>query len=441
MTEHEAFEIRFHAAVRDYARRVSSDLDPVELAHEIAVARPRRSGLLAPRLPGFAIPRLAWVLLLVAGLLAATVGGLLVAGSQPKAELPAMVPAVLPAIECPPGSNPDTPGPVGQVRPPQTFAAPAMAFDRRAGRIVMLVEADPSGLPQIWTFDVCTNTWTRMADGPTDAGRNQLVYDADSDRSITIDTVGRVWAYDLASDTWTAKGFAPSGAGGTSSQGRPRLVYGPVSGNVLVAYGIDRLEWAGASPAPGRPGPDLFAYDVERDVWTAVSTGDFSSSVLIAYDTAADRLVVYDFGVAGVTTRLLDLRTGAWSDVAAVTPSIRLNWFTTGNEIAYDEAARRTVIFNVGRMDAYDAGADWWTVAYDEAPGGDFRDCLTSRCRSYATTIYDPVNQRLVVYGGIYADSATAAGTSVQDDSVLAYDLATGTWSVLLEATGVQPAG
>ena len=68
MTERDVFELRFHAAVRGYVGRVSSDLDPVELAHRIAAASRAaagRGGALGWR--GVAIPRLAWILLLLAG--------------------------------------------------------------------------------------------------------------------------------------------------------------------------------------------------------------------------------------------------------------------------------------------------------------------------------------------------------------------------------------
>ena len=80
MTERDAFEARFQAAVHGYVGRVSSDLDPVELAHVIAAEEPRRRGLGAVvRRRGLAVPRLAWVLLLLAALLAALAGTALVA--------------------------------------------------------------------------------------------------------------------------------------------------------------------------------------------------------------------------------------------------------------------------------------------------------------------------------------------------------------------------
>ena len=80
MTERDAFEVRFGAAVHGYAGRVSSELDPAELAHRIAAAEPRRRGFaraLGLRLA--AIPRVAWALLLLAVLLVALAGTALVA--------------------------------------------------------------------------------------------------------------------------------------------------------------------------------------------------------------------------------------------------------------------------------------------------------------------------------------------------------------------------
>ena len=80
MTERDAFEIRFGAAVRGYAGRVSSDLDPAELAHRIATGEPRRQGFAASLTwRGVAVPRVAWVLLLAALLVAALAGTALVA--------------------------------------------------------------------------------------------------------------------------------------------------------------------------------------------------------------------------------------------------------------------------------------------------------------------------------------------------------------------------
>jgi hypothetical protein len=83
MTERDAFELRLEAAVHAYVGRVGSDLDPGALAHRIATREPRRQGFAAAlRWRAVAIPRLAWVLLLLAALLVAMVAGMLVVGSR-----------------------------------------------------------------------------------------------------------------------------------------------------------------------------------------------------------------------------------------------------------------------------------------------------------------------------------------------------------------------
>jgi hypothetical protein len=97
MIERDAFELRLGTAVHGYTGRVSSDLDPAELAHRIATSEPRRQGFAAALgWRAVAIPRIAWVLLLLAALVTAMVAGMLVAGSQPARKIPAVVPPVGP---------------------------------------------------------------------------------------------------------------------------------------------------------------------------------------------------------------------------------------------------------------------------------------------------------------------------------------------------------
>jgi hypothetical protein len=111
-------------------------------------------------------------------------------------------------------------------------------------------------------------------------------------------------------------------------------------------------------------------------------------------------------------------------------------------------------------MIAYDAAVDLWSIVFDEAPAPDGGYCFGPRCRLDGTTVYDPVNKRLVVHGGSFRDQSRVRasqtpgpspayeepahgpenGEWVQDDSVLAFDLATRTWTVLLDATGVSAA-
>ena len=189
MADRDRFELDLAAALRTYLEEAPTEVRPTELARHFATDYP--PGRTSISLRRFAaIPRPAWVLLLGAALLAALLGGALLAGSQMQQKLPALVPPVVPpketpsstpamtgpagtwnpilattrakpaptAATCPPDTDPDTPGPADQDRPEAGWAGNmAAAFDRHTGRIVYV-----DTLGETWTFDVCTNTWHRM---------------------------------------------------------------------------------------------------------------------------------------------------------------------------------------------------------------------------------------------------------------------------------------
>ena len=324
---------------------------------------------------------------------------------------------------CPPGSTPDEPGPVDQARPFADGSTPAMAFDRRAGRLVALVDiltGDEVTGTQTWTFDVCTNTWTRMhPDREPPSSGGGLVYDVDSDVTILV-TAREVWAYDLGADTWTLKGSVPP-IDPTASDQAASWAYDPVTGLVVAAA----AEFATAAK-PSRP-PQLWSYDVATDTWTLIRQDSPAPSwyrgVRFAYDASADRMIAY--GVSGSPdggneTWLLDLRTGTWSRASAVTPNI-MNWWGMAAfppVMIYDEAEARTVVSGSGRLAAYDATADHW----ERLNGGDdpYQSVLWFGPSSQlGLDTYDPVNGRLVGRGG--------------GNGVWAFDTSTHQWTVLLE--------
>lgn len=331
--------------------------------------------------------------------------------------------AVGAAPACSAGSTPDQPGPIDQARPPLTFFTP-MAFDRRVGKIVAVAGGDLTGT-QTWTFDVCTNTWTQMHPEREPGGWDGLVYDVDSDLTIEVDSVTRrVWAYDLAADTWTLKDSVPR-----TWQGRPRLAYDPVSG-LVGALG----------------GSELWTYDVEPDWWAAVRVvnplggGSSSDRRVFAYDASVDRFVA--FTDATETSQkaiwLFDRHTGRWARSAASVPEIGFGYGPSPGVIAYDEATERTVVYSGRRMVAYHAATDSWeTLWSDGDPVQPAGVPIGSTVRVYHTMVYDPINQRLVVYGGEHPTSDPTVW--VGSDDVLAFDPATGQWMTLLGASTVQP--
>ena len=112
--------------------------------------------------------------------------------------------------------------------------------------------------------------------------------------------------------------------------------------------------------------------------------------------------------------------------------------------IAYDEAAERTVM--LGRNPyasccsaACDATADHWETLYyaaaseDQPAAGDTRP----ECRHANQILYDPVNARLVAFGG---HVPTPDGVGFDTDDMLAFDTRTRQWITLLEASEGQRA-
>ena len=416
MGELDAFETRFSTSYRRYLDEAPTEVDAAALAQTVVAAHPvARRGLWPVALRP--VRALMWLLLLGL-LLAALLGAALVAGSRHTAV----------GLACPAGSTPNQPGPAGQPRPPLAGRTP-MVFDRHAGRIVLLAIPYDSETPQTWTLDVCTNAWTRMWPNQEPSAPSQIVYDVDSDATITIDAAtSAVWAYDLGANTWTEKRALPM-----QLARQPRLVYDPGSGLVLVQASTSETE---SDPS------ELWTYDVGSDTWTRVEqvgAPDVASAHegLLVYDASVDRLVAYVVAYDRVSnsTALFDPGLRTWSRAGAVTPAVNLGWGASGGEIAYDDATKRTVVFSDGKVIAYDAVADRWETLVEGAGFGAFATGRTARLGHWM--VFDPVNDQIVVYGGEYRTQAD--GYWVQADDVLAFDLATRQWTVLLEASQVEP--
>lgn len=348
-------------------------------------------------------------------------------GSPP----PRVAVSVGPVRACPPGSRPDVRGPSAQERPPTGDVA--MAFDRDSARIVLVARRGESGPVETWTFDVCTNVWTRMHPDkqPSLEAFGMLAYDAAAERTVAFSGTSTyeatsmswsygVWAYDLPTDTWTESAPAPARV-----EGGVRLAYDPVGGGVVAL----RLR----SPRL------MFRYDATADAWQPVAQDrypfddQFDTHILLAYDASVDRLVGYQLG----EVRLFDLRTGTWSAPGTPSPPFPYGgYFSFGGEVAYDEAAQRTILFSAGIVIAYDAATDHWETLSGNAYW-DLDQCAgRPECRMNHSMVYDPVNERLAVYGGRVF---TAADAEPSDD-VLAFDTRTRTWSTLLAPSDGQPA-
>ena len=311
---------------------------------------------------------------------------------------------------CPPGSDPDLSGPARQARPPAELIS--MAFDREAAQIVLLgaVPYGATETTETWTFDVCTNTWARRV-GTGAPTRALLAYDRDSRAVVAF--APRLWGdgavhasvFDRATGSWEQRSVAPI-------RHLLGVVYEPRSGQIVVHGNTAE-----------KAGPELWAYDVERDAWArlrqidAPSLGSDPQHELLAYDPGRARIVLHLLDRSWE----YDPATGRWSTDHASSPSVNGGFFGVPGSIATDEASGRVVIYSEGQVLAYDGEGGRWETAeafegWPDQPSARFGQSI----------VYDPLNRRFVAYGG------WASYPCADPDAVRAFDLLTGEWTLLL---------
>ena len=308
--------------------------------------------------------------------------------------------------QCPAGSTPDEPGPADQERPALDMSIWGAAMDTQSGRVVVF----NSWYDQTWTFDVCSNTWEQAQPKAelNNEGPLLMAYDADDDLTIAVTESG-VWSYSVESNTWThLTDIVPTGE--PTGVFQDDMTYDPVSGSVLLVRYYPSGMWA---------------FDVEAKTWTEIDQGDVvpgddavtlggSAASLLDFDVEADRLVLTLLGdMDRRATWTFDPRGRVWTRQDASPPAMYLGWVESGGEVAYDEAAGLTVALGSGVLATYSVADDEWTTVgtYPED---------SPQNRSGHRLVYDPVNERTLVFGG----------SSLYD--VWAYDLSNGTWLELV---------
>jgi len=337
--------------------------------------------------------------------------------------------AAAPVATCPAGSDPNQLGPAEQARPPESVFSP-VAMDYQSGRVVALVPAAGYGQAGVetWTYDVCANTWIQMNQPDfhqTARPPSVLVYDADSDLVVAVGA--SVDAYDVDTDTWERHGDQPFGRSDEEIPELIRAVYDPVSGLIVVRH-------IGSS--------EMWAYDVDTDVWTPIRQGSMSPpgedsgawGQVHAYDASADRIVLFlADDIKGGSTWTFDLRAGEWSIEGTVTPNLHIGafWSPLGKG-AYDEGARRTVITADGLVGGYDAARHAWEILWESSSEPNAYGSGTGpHHRGGDHIVYDPTNDRIVVIGGA-ARMLDEDPFWVSMDDVWAFDAGTGMWTQLL---------
>ena len=289
------------------------------------------------------------------------------------------------AATCPPGTNPDVPGPVDQVRPANEGVGVVTAvFDRHAGHIVYV-----NSLGETWTFDVCTNTWHQMHPTGTapDFVFGGLVYDVDSDVTVAFGSQG-VSVYDANANTWAqpTNNVVGIGDGLIVPVGG---AYDPVSGLIITstyrslefwAYDVDTNEWTLLGPPRREPEPraeegfELLGYSEQLDrLIVPGSIGRLSPS---------GSILSVEMG-----TILVDPRTGDATVLLIESPGFDFGWpsGTYGAAGGTVYVAARTIAAPHDIW-GFDANVKSWTARFDAPDAADT-----------GPLVGDAINNRLVL--------------------------------------------
>lgn len=318
---------------------------------------------------------------------------------------------------CPPGSDPNRPGPIGQGRPTGSGELLAAAFDNRTGNIMLV---DDSG--GTWRFDVCSNTWAALESTGAVTGNigGGLVYDADSDVTVVLEE-DEVFVYNADSSTWTRfDNEAMDGEGAVYGS-----VYDPVSGLIITG------RWVGESVI------EAWAYDVDSNNWTLLGNlgtqgvDDPWQYDLLGYSANLDRLILTPTGVSTQKhTVLVDPRTGERTIVRTETPAITYGW----PKAQFGRAGDTIFVAGIDWVEGVSDNVFHDSICGLDVDSGSWTRCFTGPARTgyeaynwFDAMVGDPVNNRLVLINGVYGTFG-----SHRTDHVWAIDLETGALSELL---------
>ena len=174
------------------------------------------------------------------------------------------------------------------------------------------------------------------------------------------------------------------------------------------------------------------SYDLPNSPWTNITpTGGPSPRVgaMMVYDSRADRVVLF----GGLTptlstfadTWVFDYANDTWTNVTPSTsPSAR-----GAAAMSYDPVADRVILF--GGFASFSLAADTWTYDYSANTWTQLSPSGSPAGRYLASMVYDPIRQRTLLFGGGILSGYTVVFTS----DTYAFDYATDAWALLTPTT------
>lgn len=270
-----------------------------------------------------------------------------------------------------------------------------MAYDSESDKVILYGGAHPGrdikASDETWAYDVASNTWTNMrpASGPPEKGAVDLVYDVESDRVILFgggygddDT----WAYDYNTNTWTEMAKGPGDHLGY------RMAYDSESDRCILFGGMGYPSFIVYN--------DTWAYDFNTDTWTEMKPSNsppVRNYHAMAYDTQADRVILFggadpqDKGI--MDTWAYNFNTNTWQELErgeGEYPSGR--YYHT---LAYNTVADRSILYG-----GSSGGAETWSYDYSTNIWTKLEPAENPGKRSMHAMVYSSASDRIILFGG-----------------------------------------
>jgi galactose oxidase-like protein/Kelch motif protein len=258
----------------------------------------------------------------------------------------------------------------------------------------------------VWALSLAgTAAWSAIAGSPPVGGGYAAIYDPASDRMVVFagDTeldLNYVCALSLAgTPAWSE--LVPAGSPPPARYGHT-VIYDPVRGRMVVFGGFEGIAYNYGNPI--LYGNDAWALSLEGSpTWSALSTAAPSERVdhTAIYEPLRHSMVAFG-GYDGtffndVWSLPLAGSQGDWSatSVSGSPPAAR-----AGHTAIYDPVRDRMIVF--GGETNVSTFNDVWALWLAGSPVWIALDPMGSPpvARSYHTAIYDPLRDRMIVFGG-----------------------------------------
>jgi hypothetical protein len=357
---------------------------------------------------------------------------------------------------------------INAAAPPPPRAQAAAIYDPVRGRLV--IHGGLSGYPakyDIWALSLAgTPTWLDLTPGseiPPERRGHVAVYDPVADAMVihggdpnSAGVMSDTWAFRFATRTWSdiTPASRPGGrsfmAAAYDAPRRRLVIEGGIFGPLAEcwALALSSPTWTELSPvgppqSPGRRSMHTAVFDSSRDrmlvyggagsdasvwslalatapTWSVLATSGTAPVVsqhVAVLDPVRDRMMLVAGTHSLASIPVLGLAgTPTWSTLVASGPSVSNRMRPT---VLYDPPRDRLLMFGGGvpSLDYYRTLSSVWQLTLGPTPTWSqlFPTGSIPPSRMNHVAIYDPVADRMVVFGGLSAPDGFCCGETIND--------------------------